>query len=304
MDIFDSNIDINKYRVFLAVAEFNSFSKAADYLHISQPAISHAIKELEDQLDTKLFIRNNKNVMLTEDGENIKVYIRSALNTISLGEKMLKEHDNDLNGIIRIGIYSHISLFMLPPVMSEFKKIYPKAKFSIYATSHAEMIEKLKNNELDFIVMQYPIFINEKHINEEILCTLETCFFTSKKYYDIYTNDNGLIGEIPIILPMRGFADIDKLEEILKKHNTVLTRNYTSYTTELTIQLVKNELGMGWGIKKCVEDELNKKELYELKTEFELPSSIISIAYDEKILNKTTKEFIKLFKARMKEISK
>ena len=56
MELFNDQIDANKYRVFLAVAECKSFSKATEYLHISQPAISHAIKELEDQLNTKLFI--------------------------------------------------------------------------------------------------------------------------------------------------------------------------------------------------------------------------------------------------------
>ena len=304
MDIFNSNIDINKYKVFLAVAEFCSFSKAAEYLHISQPAISHSIKELEEQLNTKLFIRNNKTVALTEEGEKIKFYIRSALNTISLGEKMLRENDSDLNGVIRIGIYSHISMFMLPKVMLEFKEKYPKSKFLIYSTSNVEMIEKLKNNELDFVVMQYPIFINEKNITEEMLCELETCFFANEKYYNIYCNNSNSIQEIPIILPLRGFPDIDKLDEILKKHNISLTHNFTSYATEFTIKLVKDGLGIGWGIKKCIEEYLINKNLYELKTEFKLPLSTFSIAYDEKVLNKTTKEFIKLFKNRMKEISK
>ena len=304
MDIFDSNIDINKYKVFLAVAEFNSFSKAADYLHISQPAISHSIRELESQLDTKLFIRNNKSVVLTEEGEKIRYYIRNAFNTISLGEKMLKENDDDLNGVIRIGIYSHISLFMLPNVMKEFKDKYPNAKFSIYSTSNEDMLEKLRNNELDFVVLQYPIFINEKYIKEEVLCKLDTCFYGNKKYLDLYTSNSKTISEIPIILPMRGFPDINRLEETLKKHNVLLTHNFTSYGTDLTKQLVKKGLGIGWGVKNCVQTEFDNKELYEIKLDFDLPMSIFSIAYDEKILNKTTIEFIKLFKERMKEISK
>lgn len=304
MDIFNNNIDINKYKVFLAVADFNSFSKAAEYLHISQPAISHSIKELEDGLNTKLFIRTKKSVSLTEEGEKIKVYIRKAFNTISLGEKMLKEHQDDLNGAIRIGIYSHISLFMLPTVIQEFKEKYPKAKFSIYSASNIEMIDKLKNNELDFVVMQYPIFINEKNITEEILCSLETCFYSNKEYYDLYCNNNGSIAEIPTILPMRGFPDISKLEETLKNNNIILSHDFTCYTTELSIELIKNGLGVGWGIKKCIEKELNSHELYELNTHFEMPLSIFSIAYDDKVLNKTTKEFIKLFKDKMEEISK
>lgn len=303
MDI-NNNIDINKYKVFLAVAEFKSFSKAAEYLYISQPAISHSIKELEEQLNTKLFIRTKKSVSLTEEGEKIKIYIRNAFNTISLGEKLLKENKNDLNGIIRIGIYSHISLFMLPNIIKKFKQKYPKSKFSIYSTSNLEMLDKLKNNEIDFLVMQYPIFVNEKNIKEEILCKLETCFYSNKEYYDIYTNNNKSITEIPIILPQRGFPDITKLEKTLKDNNIILSHDYTSYTTSLATELVKNGLGVSWGIKKCIEKDLENQTLYELETNFKLPLSTYSIAYDEKTLNKTTQEFIKLFKDEMKKISK
>lgn len=304
MDMFDNNIDINKYKVFLAVADFQSFSKAAEYLCISQPAISHSIKELEDQLNTKLFIRTKKNIFLTEEGEKIKTYIRQAFNTISLGEKTIKENKNDLNGVIRIGIYSHISLLMLPESIKEFKKQYPKSKFSIYSGSTLDMLDKFKNNEIDFLVMHYPIFINDKNITEEIICNLETCFYGNKYYYDLYNNNSKNITEIPTILPMRGFPDINKLEETLKNNNIILAHDYTSYTSELAIELVKNGLGIGWGITKCLEKELNNKTLYKLETKFKMPLSIFSIAYDESTLNKTTKEFIKLFKEKVKEISK
>jgi len=303
MDLFNDNIDINKYRVFLAVAECKSFSKATEYLHISQPSISYAIKELEDQLNTKLFIRNNKSVLLTEDGERIKLYVQKAFNTISLGEKLLKEHTKDLNGTIRIGIYSHISLFMLPSVMKKFNNKYPNAKFCIYSTSNNEMIEKLKNNELDLIVMQYPIFINELNFKEEILCKLETCFFANRKYYDLYANNHELITELPIILPMRGYPDISRLEETLKTNNIVLKHNFTSYTTELTRELVLNGLGVGFGVKKCIEHDLINGSLFELPMDFKTPVTTFSIAYNNEFINKTTKEFIELFKSRMKDIS-
>ena len=301
---FNNNIDFNKYKVFLAVADFKSFSKAAEYLYISQPAISHSIKELEDSLNTKLFIRNKKTVSLTEEGEKLKKYIRQAFNSISLGEKLLQEKNNDLNGVIRIGIYSHISLFMLPKTINEFTKKYPKAKFSVYSTSNIDMLEKLNNNELDLLIMQYPIFINEKKIKEEIICCLETCFYASKKYYDIYSKNNNSIEEIPIILPTRGYPDITKLEETLKENNIILKHNITSYTTELAKELAKNNQGVAWGIKKCIEQDLTNQSLFELKTNFNLPLSTFSIAYNEDLLNQTTKEFIKLFKKNMKQLSK
>ena len=192
MGIFENESDFNKYRFFYAVAECKSFSKATEYLHVSQPAISHAIKELEYQLNTKLFIRNNKSVALTDDGEKLLYYVKNAFDNLTMGERIIKEKDDDLTGIIRIGIYSHISLFMLPKIMKEFSEKHPNAKFYIYATSNQEMIEKLRNRELDFIVLQYPIFINETNLKEEILCELETCFFGNKHYYDLYNEDHDL----------------------------------------------------------------------------------------------------------------
>lgn len=302
MDSFDCNIDFNKYKVFLAVAECKSFSKATEYLHISQPAISHAIKELEDQLNTKLLIRNTKTVTLTEDGEKIKFYIKKAFDNISLAEDMLREKNDDLTGIIRIGIYSHIAMFMLPKVVGEFRRKYPNAKFSIYTGGNTDMIEKLRNNELDCIIMQYPIFINETKFKEDVLNSFETCFFANKYYYDLYSSNHDLIKDFPLILPMRGFPDINRLEEVLKKQNLVLKHNFTSYATELTKAFTKEGIGIGWGIKKCIEEELKNSALFELPIDFQLPYATFSIAYDENFLNRTTKEFITFFKDKISNL--
>ena len=302
MGIFENESDFNKYRFFYAVAECKSFSKATEYLHVSQPAISHAIKELEYQLNTKLFIRNNKSVALTDDGEKLLYYVKNAFDNLTMGERIIKEKDDDLTGIIRIGIYSHISLFMLPKIMKEFSEKHPNAKFYVYATSNQEMIEKLRNRELDFIVLQYPIFINETNLKEEIICELETCFFGNKHYYDLYNEDHDLLKKFPVILPMRGYSDINRLEETLKTHNLMLKNNFTSYTTELTIALAKEGVGIGCGLKKCVENEINNNNLYELPVEFSMSKTKFSIAYDESFLNHTTSEFIKYFKDRIKNI--
>lgn len=302
MGIFENESDFNKYRFFYAVAECKSFSKATEYLHVSQPAISHAIKELEYQLNTKLFVRNNKSVALTDDGEKLLYYVKNAFDNLTMGERIIKEKDDDLTGIIRIGIYSHISLFMLPKIMKEFSEKHPNAKFYIYATSNQEMIEKLRNRELDFVILQYPIFINETNLKEEILCELETCFFGNKHYYDLYNEDHALLKTFPVILPMRGYSDINRLEETLKSHNLMLKNNFTSYTTELTIALAKEGVGIGWGLKKCVEKDINNNNLYELPVEFSMSKTRFSIAYDESFLNHTTSEFIKYFKDRIKDI--
>lgn len=302
MGIYNSNFDFNKYRAFYAVAETNSFSKAAEILHISQPAISYSVKELEEQLGAKLFIREGKQVKLTDKGEKLLFFIQKAFNNIIMAERALSENDKELTGNVRIGIYSHISLFMLPKLIKKFNKINPKASFEIYASSTSELKEKLKNKELDFIILQYPVFIDEKNYTEEILCELENCFFASKKYYDLYMNNKNEIIEYPILLPMRGYDDINALEEMFKRKNMLLKTNLRIYTIELAKKLVSEDLGIGWGLKKSVEQELKDKTFYEVPIDFSIPSTKFSICYQGKYLNTTAIEFLNFLKNNIKEV--
>lgn len=291
MGIYNSNFDFNKYRAFYSVAEYKSFSKAAEVLHISQPAISHAVKELEEQLGKRLFIRENKNIKLTEDGEKLLIYIEKAFNNIVLAERAMSEQDEELSGNVRIGIYTHISLFMLPNLISKFLKKHPKATFDVYSSSSQELKEKLKNKELDFIIVQYPLLIDENTYAEEILCEMDNCFFSNKKFYDAYMDNNKLV-EYPMLLPRRGYDDINALEETFKKKNLLLKINHRIYTTELSVQLAKCGIGIGWGPKKLIENELEKKELYEIPIDFKIPTTKFSVCYKEAMLNPTAIEFL------------
>lgn len=298
MGLYDSYCDYNKYKIFYVVAELNSFSKAAEVLHISQPAISYSIKELENQLNTSLFIRENRKIKLTEDGEKLIFYLRRAFNEINIAEKSIKEGLNDFNGTIRLGIYSHISLVILPKILKDFNEKHPDVKFEIFSSSSEELKEKLKTRELDFIITQYPLLVENIEIfTEEKLFELKNSFFTNEYYYDLYKN--GLLTELPLILPFRGYVDIDTLDELLKEKKIKVKNTYRVYTFSLTKKLVLNNFGIGWGPKKCFEKELKEKKLYELDLGFEIPNTKFSITYNEKFLTNTTKKFIKFVKEEL-----
>ena len=301
MGIYDSNSDYNKYKVFYAVAECNSFSKAVDVLHISQPAISYAIKELEYQLNTKLFIRENRQIKLTDDGEKLMYYLRRAFNDINIAERILKEKKKEYSGVVKIGIYEHISLVLLPKLFDEFIKKYPDVKFEVTTSSSNELKEKLKNRELDFIIIQYPLLMEENHVfTEEKLFELENCFFATKEMYDQYKENK--LKELPLILPFRGYVDIDTLDGLLATTNIKIKNNCRIYTFELTKKLVLQNLGIGWGPRKCIENELKNETLYEMFLNFDTPNTKFSIVYNDKALNDTTKEFIKLLREKTKNI--
>lgn len=295
MGIYNSNYDFNKYKTFYAVAETKSFSKASELLHISQPAISYAIKELEETLKTKLFHRKRQGVELTDDGEKLMYYLQKAFSNIIKAERIITERAEESTGLVRIGIYSHISQYLLTNKIVEFKKLHPKAKFSVFQSSNQEMIEHLKRRDLDFVIMQYPVFLEKNHFKEEILWELPTCFYASKKIFNQYQNSSSS-SSYPLILPFPGYTDIDSLEEKLKRHQIHFNTEIRSYSSETIKELVKKDLGIGWGLKVLIEKELKEKELIEFPLPIKNENSIYSISYDEDFLNQTAKEFLEFLK--------
>lgn len=197
-------------------------------------------------------------------------------------------------------MYEHLATMLIPPLFNRFIQKYPNVKFELITSSSNELKEKLKNRELDFIITQYPLLVDENNIFiEEKLFELENCFFTTKKNYDKYINNN--LQEFPLILPFRGYVDIDTLDLLLANANIKIKNNFRIYALGVTKELVLQNLGIGWGPRKCIEKELQDKIFYEISLDFEIPNSKFSISYNDKALNDTTKEFIKILKENVKD---
>ena len=293
MDIFKNNIDFNTYKTFYAVAVFQSFSKAADALCISQPSVSYSIKKLEDDLGVKLFIRLNKGIKLTDEGEKLKFYIENAFNNIASGYKALKENSEELSGEISIGIHSNIGTFLLPEYIKKFLKIHPNAKISIYNSTGHEMKEMFQNRKLDILILHYPVFINKKEYKETKILSCDSCFFGTKKYYDEYliSKKEKLLIEYPLLLPLKGFTTSNALDKLFKNNSMILSSNIYTYTTEMIVSLAKKDIGIGWTIKDCIKDELSNGVFYEIPLDIEMPKIDFSIVYNEKYINKTALSF-------------
>ena len=89
---------------------------------------------------------------------------------------------------------------------------------------------------------------------------------------------------------------------MLSNNNLKFKNNFRIYTIELAKKIVLRNLGIGWGPKKCIEQELNENKLYEISLDFDTPNTKFSIAYNEKAINEACKEFIKELKEEIKNI--
>lgn len=303
MDIFKNNIDFNMYKVFYAVAFYESFSKAAKEICVSQPAISYTIKRLEEELGVKLFIRLNKGIILTEEGKRLKFYVENAFNNLITGYKSLKENEEELTGEISIGIHSNIGTLILPKYIKKFQNFHPNVKITIFNSTGHEMRDMFKNRNIDLLILHYPIFTNSDEIYETKILSLESCFFGTRKYYDsfIISQKENALNEFPLLLPMKGFTTSTSLDKMFKKNNMILKSNIYLYSTEMTISLAKEGLGIAWGLKENVIKELEDGTLYEIPLNIELPKIDFSIAYNEKYVNKTAKKFAEFLIEELKK---
>ena len=141
-----------KARYVYAVFRAGSFTKAAEQLFISQPCISTAIKQLENELGAPLFVRKSGNVVPTELGLS---YIRTAEQIIALEEAFaarLKERDKTLYGSLCIGGSNYVSSYILPRIVSAFSLLYPHVTISLTEASSADLTRHLQDGELDLVI--------------------------------------------------------------------------------------------------------------------------------------------------------
>jgi DNA-binding transcriptional LysR family regulator len=124
-------MDTQNLRAFLLVAEAASFSVAAQKLHLTQPAVSKRVAQLESQLDTPLFDRIGRNISLTEAGKALLPHARSVQLQLQAAEQSVRDLAGDVAGELRLATSHHIGLHRLPPVLSYFSREFPGVHIDI-----------------------------------------------------------------------------------------------------------------------------------------------------------------------------
>jgi len=145
-------MELRHLRYFLAVSAARSFTRAAVRLHVTQPTLSHQIKQLEAMVGTMLFERNTKEIELTAAGRLFRPYCERILKEIESSKLAISELEGLMRGTLRMGVFHSFSHSMLPPVLSEFALRYPGVHVTARLVPRADMERDLVNAELDFAI--------------------------------------------------------------------------------------------------------------------------------------------------------
>ena len=285
------DISINLYRTFCVVAQSKNYVDASNKLHISTTAISKNIRQLEGLLGTTLFYREKDGVKLTGAGQEFFKYAEQGLATLNLGEKLIMQKNDLETGEIAIGCPSHLTTFFLMDCIEKSKSDYPNLKINLISgADFNKMIQMLEEHKIDFIIDTTQVDTNYNNIIVEELKEVENIFISNKpiKIKELKELENQ-----KYILNFEYSSTIKKLKNILKQNNIEIEANMQYDITELRINAVKRGLGIGYVMKEAVKNELENKELYEVKLPIELPISKINLIYIKEQLTQSDKKFIK-----------
>ena len=151
------DINLEYYKIFYYVAGSQSITLAAEQLAISQPAVSQAVKHLEQALSCPLFVRTTKGVRLTKEGEMLYSYVQRGYETILSGERKLSEMLNLEQGEICIGASDMTLKYFLLPYLEEFHERYPGIRVTVTNAPTPETIRHLCDGRIDFGIVSTPV---------------------------------------------------------------------------------------------------------------------------------------------------
>jgi len=150
-------MDTQLLTAFIEVAESQSFTRAADSLHLSQPAISKRITALEEQIGRPLFDRVGRSISLTDAGRTLLPYARKALQDIEDGRRALSQLSGQVSGRLSIGTSHHIGLHRLPPVLGAFTRDYPQVDLDIHFMDSEVACDAVLAGKLELGIVTLPI---------------------------------------------------------------------------------------------------------------------------------------------------
>ena len=285
------NINLNLYKVFYDVAKYGSFSKAAEFTFTTQSAISKSIKKLEDELETQLFYRNNNGIELTEKGTELLFYVEKSYGNLLTAERLMLESENLERGNLRIGLPSHIASFFFFDKIVDFHNKYPNIEITLMSGPTRQLLELINKHQLDFIIDTSPIKTNNMELSIVTLKTIQYTFFCRKDVYDNYKSIKSVkdLEHLPLILPVEGTSNRKMLDELLIKNNVNPDKVINIHTSEVILNAVKNNLGIGY----IISDLINNDDMYKsVKVKEDLPTSDIVVVYNKKFLTNAPKRFI------------
>jgi DNA-binding transcriptional LysR family regulator len=289
------NNNYELYKVFYWAAKTGSLTQAAKALYLTQPSVSHAIKQLETSFGITLFYRNSKGVALTQEGAILYSYIEQSQILISLAEEKMAALKNLDSGELRIGGSDSLFKHYLLPYLEDFHQKHPGIKLHLNHGTTPEIIAFLKEGRIDMGVVRMPIIDSQLEVWESI--QLQDCFVAGAHYAElkdvVLTLD--MLLQYPVILFSRNSRARMAITELFQSYGYKLKPEIEVGSVDLLIEFARKGLGISYVTREFVSKELEEGSLFEIQLDVRLPPSHVGIMTMRNMpLSSTASRFIEL----------
>ena len=262
-------MNLNKLRTFIHVVESGSVSQTAQDLFRTQPAISSALKDLEQDVGLRLFERRNAKIFTTPEGRELYQFAQQRIRELDDKADRMRADLSELSGTIRLGILNDYSKHLSASVIQGFQKNYPKVRFQLYSQSMEALEACMLRGELDYALMvsyqhreqfeivPFMMFHREPMAAPSYLKRIAAI----TEYEDLLNADHLALGErlgsLRMWLKKNGQKSFDSIIDKIQPFAT---------TTDMPVfnDLVIQGLGVGLCYTELVQTEINRRQLVRL----------------------------------------
>ncbi len=271
------SVKLELYKVFKEVAEAGNITAAAQSFYISQSAVSQSIKQLENELQTRLFSRNSRGVSLTGEGKMLYEYVRSAMGLLETGEAKLSQTRELQMGHLTIGASDTVTSQFLLPYLDRFHRQYPAIRIQIVSGRSHKVLGLLQSGKVDIAFASTPA--------DPGSLTTFPCFATHSVFvagadypcdFDhVYSLQE--IARFPLILLERKASSRLYLEKYFLQNGLHLDPEIELGARSLLVDLAAIGFGVAGVTEEFVTRELESGRLKKLKTSFEIPPRSVDL---------------------------
>ncbi len=247
-----------RLQVFHTVARLLSFTKAAETLHMTQPAVTFQVRQLEEHFNTRLFDRTHNRISLTDAGRRVYEYADRIFELYSEMENAVREMTGDISGVVTIGASTTIAEYMLPALLGDFRSQFSDVNVQLKVSNTEGIVSMVENNVIDLGVVEAPV--SNKNLVVE-MCRQDELVAIMPPSHELAGKERVTMQELfkyPYICREEGSGTREVIQEYLQ--STGLNPNDISICMELgSPEAVKGAVEAGMGVSVVSRATINKE---------------------------------------------
>lgn len=253
------NYTLHQLKIFLEVTRTKSVTKAAEELHLSQPAVSMQLKNFQEQFDIPLVEVIGRKTYITDFGQEIALAAENILKEVEAINMKNFAYKGEFMGHLKVAVVS-TGQYIMPFILSSFIRKHPGVNLSLYVTNKTTVIENLEKNEIDFALVS----VIPEHLQIESIPLMENKLFLvggREQELNLEHHSRDILKEIPLIYREQGSGTRLVMESFMKQHHLSVLKKMELTSNEAVKQAVI--AGLGYSVMPIIgiKNELKNGDL-------------------------------------------